>query len=135
MAETPLAKKLLLKPGQRVAIVQAPEGFRAALGPLPEGITVAETLEGPFDLALVFVREKVAVDRLVPLAIAALKPGGVLWLAYPKKSGKLKADITRDVGWEGVYAMGWRPVTQIALDEVWSALRFRPEVEVKATRR
>ena len=130
MAETPLAKKLLLRPGQRVAIVQAPEGFRAALGPLPERITVAETLDGPFDLGLVFVREKAAVDRLVPLAIAALTPGGVLWLAYPKQSGKAKTDITRDVGWEAVYAMGWRPVTQIALDEVWSALRFRPEVEV-----
>jgi hypothetical protein len=130
MAETSLAKKLLLKPGQRVAIMQAPEGCRAALGPLPERITVAETLDGPFDLGLVFVREKAAVDRLVPLAIAALTPGGVLWLAYPKKSGKAKTDITRDVGWEAVYAMGWRPVTQIALDEVWSALRFRPEVEV-----
>ena len=135
MAETPLAKKLLLKPGQRVAIMQAPEGFRAALGPLAEGITVAETLDGPFDLGLVFVREKAAVDRLVPLAIAALTPGGVLWLAYPTKSGKVKTDITRDAGWEAVYAMGWRPVTQIALDEVWSALRFRPEAEGKAARR
>src|SRR5215469_15496669 len=105
MAETPLAKKLLLKPGQRVAIIQAPEGLPAALGPLPQGIAVVETLDGPFDLALVFLREKAGMDRLVPLAIAALKPGGVLWLAYPKKSGKVTTDITRDVGWEAVYAM------------------------------
>jgi hypothetical protein len=135
MAETPLAKKLLLKSGQRVAIIQAPEGFRPVLRPLPEGIALVETLDGAFDLALVFVREKAAVDRVVPLAIAALKPGGVLWLAYPKKSGKVKTDITREVGWEAIYAIGWRPVTQIALDEVWSALRFRPEAEVKAAKR
>ena len=61
----------------------------------------------------------------------AVKAGGLLWFTYPKKTAKIKADITRDTGWESVRAAGWRPVTQIAIDETWSALRLRPESEVK----
>lgn len=134
MAEKPLATKLLLKPGQRVAVVNAPEGYVEGMGPLPGGVQISESLQGTYDVVQIFLRDKAAVDRHAPAAIAATNPGGVLWLSYPKKTGAIKTDITRDHGWETVYAAGWRPVTQIALDETWSALRFRPTEDVKGSR-
>jgi len=49
-----------------------------------------------------------------------------LWISYPKRSSKVETDITRDVGWDVVYKAGLEGVTQIAIDDTWSALRFRP---------
>ena len=56
---------------------------------------------------------------------------GLLWLSYPEKSSKVKTDLTRDVLWALVEPAGWRPVTQVSIDEVWSAMRFRPVDLVK----
>lgn len=130
MADTSLAKKLGLKPGQHAVVLNAPEGYRERLGALPDEVELAERLEGAADFVQVFVRDRAAVERDVPAALAAVKPGGLLWLTYPKQSSKVKTDITRDRGWDVVYAAGWRPVTQIAIDETWSALRFRPRADV-----
>lgn len=57
--------------------------------------------------------------------------GGHLWFAYPKLSGKIKTDITRDKGWAVLEAYTLMPVTQIAIDATWSALRFRRRHEIK----
>ncbi len=58
------------------------------------------------------------------------KADGLVWIAYPKGTSKVKADVNRDSLWEAVKATGWRPVRLIALDEVWSVMRFRPEEKV-----
>jgi len=60
----------------------------------------------------------------------ALKPGGLLWFAYRKKSSKVKTDISRDIIWEGLMSIGIHPVTLISIDDTWSALRFRPSTLV-----
>jgi hypothetical protein len=137
MPETSLAKKVGIKPGQRLLLLHAPDGFRARLDPLPDGVELVEAdeqpPEGSFDAILLFVENKAALDRLAPSAITALRPGGLLWIAYPKKSAKTGADITRDEGWDVIVAAGLRPVTQIAIDETWSALRFRPVADVVST--
>lgn len=64
------------------------------------------------------------------MAIASVRPGGLLWISYPKRSAKVETDMTRDIGWETIDAAGWQGVTQIAIDATWSALRFRPAAEV-----
>ena len=79
-----------------------------------------------------FVRNKAEVDSSAEKAIAALKPGGLLWFSYPKKGSKVVTDITRDVGWDVLGSAGLRPVTQVAIDDTWSALRFRPIADVKS---
>jgi hypothetical protein len=71
-----------------------------------------------------------AFDRgtiwLHSVAIAALKYDGLLWISYPKRSSKVETDLTRDRGWEVMTEAGLRPVTQVSIDALWSALRFRP---------
>ncbi len=61
-----------------------------------------------------------------PTAVSAVKHDGLLWISYPKRSSKVETDITRDVGWEAVTQAGLRAVTQVSINDVWSALRFRP---------
>src|SRR5436309_13835462 len=99
MPETTLIKKLGIKPKQRIIILNAPEGYREQLGTLPTDVELATTLNGTFDLVHIFVKDKAEVDQYAPMAIQAVKPGGLLWISFPKKSSKVTTDISRDVGW------------------------------------
>jgi len=60
-----------------------------------------------------------------PAALDALRPDGVLWISYPK-AGALGTDLTRDRGFELIQRAGYEGVLQVAVDETWSALRFKP---------
>ncbi len=130
-----LVKKLQLKPGMRVLVVNPPPGYLDRLTPLPEGTVLVE--KGPADWVQVFVRTKAEVDALAPGAIAAVERAAVLWLCYPKGGGKggsldgVKVDINRDRGWDVMLTNGWGPVASAAIDEHWTALRWRPEADVK----
>jgi hypothetical protein len=134
MADTPLTKKLAIKPGYKLLILNAPDGYIDRLDPLPDGATIHTKAadESGFDFVQVFVRSKADVDANAQAAVGALKPGGLLWFAFPKKTSKIKTDVTRDVGWDTLTAMAYGPVTAIAIDDTWSALRFRPNSEVKS---
>jgi hypothetical protein len=59
-------------------------------------------------------------------------PGALVWITYPKKTSGVDSDLSRDGVWAATEGTGWRPVSQIAIDDVWSALRFRPTQEVKS---
>lgn len=74
---------------------------------------------------LVFVRSRAELERRGPTAVQAALADRNAWVAYPK-AGLLGTDLSRDVVWKLLAARGVKPVRQIALDEVWTALRFRP---------
>lgn len=129
----PIPRKLLIKPGFRVLVLNAPTEAAPLLSPLPEGVTTATQPggEADFDTVLAFVRSKAEVAEHAPSIVAGVKPGGLLWIAYPKKSGAIKTDIGRDDGWQPMWALGWDTVSLVALDDTWSAMRFRPLSETK----
>ena len=122
-----LAQKLQLKPGQRMAVLNAPQGYLERPAVEMEGIMVSAQATGKPEAVLLFVNKLAEAERLAPRAIRAIKSDGLLWIAYPKGTSRLKTDVNRDRLWEALKPTGWRPVRQIALDEVWSAMRFRPE--------
>jgi len=132
----PLFKKLLMKPGYRVAILHAPADFPKSPAELPEAAklfdegTIAAEPANSLDLVLLFVSSAQDVAERLPRALAALKPGGLLWIAYPKKSSKIKTDISRDYGWDAAKAAGLVGVALISVDDTWSAMRFRRSDEV-----
>ena len=132
MADTPLIKKLGIKPKQRVVILNAPEGYLEQLGTLPAGVELVTTTtpSDAFDVVHLFVRSQAELESQAPMAIQLVKPGGLLWISYPKQSSKVTTDLNRDILWRVFPNREWRPVTQISIDEVWSALRFRPKAEV-----
>ncbi len=130
MTTSALTKKLQIKPNARVLVLGAPDGFVASLDPLPEGVTLATAARGQFDVVHLFVKAARDLEKNAPKAIGAVREGGVLWIAYPKKSSRIDTDLNRDAGWKTVEEAGWGGVAQVSIDETWSALRFKPEATV-----
>lgn len=126
-----LAKKLLIKAGQKVLVLRAPAAALEAIAP-PAGVTLttANASQGGFDVVVIFVSSAKGLSDHAPRAITAVKPEGVLWFAYPKKTSGVSSDLTRDEGWQPLITRGWGPVAQVAIDATWSAVRFKPEESV-----
>jgi hypothetical protein len=110
-----LAKKLQIPEGRKVRVVNAPTGL---------ALDVPTTARGG-DALLVFVRNRAELAKHQETAVRHALQDGLTWIAYPK-AGQLDTDLNRDVLWKLLGGTGIRPVRQVALDETWSALRFRP---------
>ncbi|MED4609299.1 hypothetical protein [Paenibacillus validus] len=78
-------------------------------------------------------RNQAELQRLAPDVLPKLKDAAIFWVAYPKKSSKLKSDITRDSGWEILQQAGYIGVSLISIDDTWSAFRLRQEKYVKSS--
>ena len=130
MTTRPLTERLNLTGQLRALIMNAPKGYRTLLGPLPPDITVNTKPSGRYDFVHLFVNNREELAALGPAAMNAVKPMAIFWISYPKKTAKTDTDISRDEGWEVVTDAGFETVAQVAIDDVWSALRFRPAAEV-----
>jgi hypothetical protein len=122
-----LYDKLQRKAQARLLILDLPPELDAALA-APDGSTVAHTLrkDSTHDFALAFVRTLADVERRAAELAAAVPGDGLVWFAYPKASSKRhRCEFNRDTGWAALGELGYEPVRQVALDEDWSALRFR----------
>ena len=127
---TSLSQKLQLKSNQRLLLLNLPEGYAAYLDSELTGATLLTEAQEGSEAVLLFVNNLAEVASLAPEAIRLVNPDSLLWMAYPKGSAKIKTDVNRDTLWQAVEPTGWRPVRQIAIDEVWSAMRFRPTGQV-----
>jgi len=125
MAESALAKKLQIKPGAHVLVLDAPDGYLDGLAPLPDGVQLAERAHGHFDVVQAFVRTKADVDRRATIVVKSAKPGAVIWLCWPKASAHVATDLSRDVLFGQAQQFGLRAVSNVSIDETWSALRFK----------
>lgn len=132
MTPSPLARKLLIKPGFRIGLVNAPQGYAERLQPLPPDAELVEAPGDALDFVQVFARDAAELDRVGPPAYRSVRAGGLLWVCYPKGGRKAATDLNRDVLWELLGRSGLTGVTLVALDETWSAMRFRPAAEVGA---
>lgn len=112
-----LAKKLNLTQGMKLRVLGKPPGVD--LG------DVATTKSAKSEGVLVFVRTFAEVDAKCGPAVNAAKHDDLAWIAYPK-AGQLGTDLNRDILWRHLLKEGIRGVRQVAIDDVWSALRFRP---------
>jgi hypothetical protein len=134
---TPLFKKLNLKDQAEVLALNAPASFEPELKAL-KGVTVhrdpAKMATVPFGIAFVqtLAEVKAAAAAMLPRAVG----DAVVWFAYPKGSSKrYRCEFNRDNGWAAVGAAGFEGVRMVAIDEDWSALRFRRVEYIKALTR
>jgi hypothetical protein len=130
MAPSPLIKKLRIQPRQRLLVLNAPPGYVESLGELPEGTQIVGSADVEVDFCHLFAKNSSELANLVPTAIQAIKYDGLLWVSYPKKSSKVETDLSRDTLWELPGETNLRPVTQVSIDQTWSAMRFRPAEKV-----
>ncbi len=121
---SPLLKKLRFKAGMRVYVAGAPEDYEAELAKLPPEVERAARPTGKFDLVHAFYTRSAQLERDVPKLARTLKPGGILWLSYPKARA-LETDLDRDLIREAVQPMGLDTVAIAAIDDTWSALRCK----------
>lgn len=122
-AGRPLTAKLGVREGAVVALVQAPDGFRASLGDLPEGVTLRAGARGGWDLMLWFVRTAVQLERGIgPRARACHGP---MWILWPKKRPGTTGDLTQQAVRARGLAAGLVDYKVCAVDATWSGLLFR----------
>jgi hypothetical protein len=121
---TPLIKKLGIKPGFRVAFVNAPADFVQGLDVPSETTVSSASSRRPLDFVLLFVKSKQELAAKFSPTAAKLKPDGMLWVSWPKKASGVKTDLTDNVVRELGLSEGLVDVKVCAVDEVWSGLKF-----------
>jgi hypothetical protein len=123
----PTFQKLNLKDQKTILVLNAPESFEPGLKAL-RGITVQRDVKSasPIEFSLAFVTTQKEVDMLGKAIAKKVKGDAVVWFAYPKGSSKnYKSEINRDSGWKVLGDAGFEPVRMVAIDEDFSAVRFR----------
>jgi hypothetical protein len=133
----PLFTKLNLGAVTSIVIYNAPASFEVELARL-RGVEVLRDLKKPraVKFSLAFVAQQKELDRLSTLLAAAADGDALLWFAYPKGTSKrYTCEFNRDTGWEVLRDAGFDTVRAVAIDEDWSALRFRRNEFIKSRSR
>jgi hypothetical protein len=130
-------EKLNLKDQREIVVVNAPQSFEPELAGLV-GVTVVRDLDAVPQVvfALAFVTKQAELDAIAAQIAAKAQGDAVVWFAYPKGSSKRYiCAFNRDTGWATLGALGFEGVRQVAIDEDWSALRFRRVEYIKTMQR
>jgi hypothetical protein len=123
----PVFEKLNLGAIGEIVVFNAPKSFEPELTRL-KGVKVSKDPKRPtaVTFGMAFATTQAELDRLSALLAAASKGDAVLWFAYPKGTSKrYVCEFNRDTGWQVIRDAGFESVRQVAIDEDWSALRFR----------
>ncbi|HZF30314.1 MAG TPA: hypothetical protein VE907_14445 [Gammaproteobacteria bacterium] len=122
---SPVFKKLNLKDQKEIVVVGAPASFEPEIASL-EGVAVKRSVGGELAFSLAFVTKQKEVDALAKSVGKSAAGDAVVWFAYPKQSSKkYTCEFNRDNGWAELGKAGFEPVRMVAIDEDWSAARFR----------
>ena len=131
-----LLSKLNYSEQERIAVLNAEDNFYASLSDELKNVTIDKEIDPryPYNFIIIFVKSVSEVEFLTPIVLHNLMADGVLWLCYPKKtSKKYSSDIDRDHGWKVLNDSGLHGIRMVAIDEDWSALRFRNIKYIKST--
>ena len=123
-SSTPTAKKLGLKDGHRVCVLNPPKKYSDVIGRLPKDIALTDRLNHPADIVHVFVTRQADLASRIQLMRKAIAPDGALWVSWPKKASKVPTDVTEDTIRSLALASGLVDVKVCAIDDVWSGLKL-----------
>lgn len=120
----PLAQKLGIKAGQKVATLGAPPGYRKLLWPLPDAVSFATNVEPDATFIHLFVLKRAPLAKQLKRLRKLIADTGVLWVSWPKKSSGVKTDITEDVIRDVCLPLGFVDIKVCAVDDTWSGLKL-----------
>jgi hypothetical protein len=123
-----LLEKLNYKGNKRIAVLNSEDGFIDSLMLEFSELTIDREIDPrfPYDFIMIFVRNQAEVETFTSISLHNLLCDGLLWFCYPKKtSNKYRSDIDRDHGWKTLNDAGFYGIRLVAVDNDWSALRFR----------
>jgi hypothetical protein len=121
---TPLPQKLGIKPGTNVVVINGPENYRKLLGKLPEGACLSERLTTDLNFVHFFTRRRSELRKQLPRLRAKLSDTGTLWVSWPKKSARVRTDVTEDMIRDVALPLGLVDTKVCAVDEIWSGLKL-----------
>jgi hypothetical protein len=117
----PLVKKLGIKPGHVVVLLQAPDGFQLDL---PEGALIGRRLTGHADVALLFTTDRAILERRIDALGRAIAPDGMVWIAWPKKASRVPTTMSEQVVRDVALPIGLVDTKVAAIDDTWSGLKL-----------
>jgi hypothetical protein len=129
---TPLAKKLGVKAGYRVAVVNMPSHYMDLLGVLPDGIEFVDLAEGQLDFIHLFAEDRAFLEAQFPILKTALAFDGALWVSWYKKAAKIPTDVDENIARDIGLGNGLVDVKVAAIDAQWSGLKFVYRVKDRA---
>ncbi len=121
-SQSPLVKKLAIKPKTRITAINPIDGFQALLGELPEGTTFDPTFEGAFDWITVFVKSENELDGLIESIKKHMKQTGILWVAIPRDK---KSKLNRSTLIASQTRYGLETVSNAVINDDWTAYRYK----------
>ena len=128
---TPLAKKLSIKQGSRMFLLDAPEGYVSLLDPLPQGVQFDNHPSHVIDIAHVFVTRKEDLKGHLVTLRNQLKPNAVVWVSWPKKAAKVPTSVSEDIIRELALPLGFVDIKVCAVNEIWSGLKLVVRKELR----
>ena len=131
----PLLEKLNYKGQHRIVVINAEKNFKLAPTDEIKDVQIDNKIDlrYPYDFMIIFVKDLSEIEKFTPIALHNLITDGVLWFCYPKKtSKKYSSDIDRDHGWKALNDLDFFGIRMVAIDDDWSALRFRNKKFIKA---
>jgi Protein of unknown function (DUF3052) len=129
---TPLPKKLGLKEGGTLVLINPPAGAADWLSPLPAASRLGTKLAASNDLVVLFCKDAATLKKSLPGISQKLHPDGSLWISWPKKASKLFVDLTEDGIREIVLPTGLVDVKVCAVNDDWSGLKLMVRKELRA---
>ena len=121
---TPLAKKLGIREGSRVATIGAPPHYRALLAPLPGGVRISSRPGAACDLVHVFATKRAPLAAALKTLRRTLAPDAAVWVSWPKQTSGVASGVTEDTMRELALPLGWVDVKVCAVDATWSGLKL-----------
>jgi len=123
-SETPLVRKLGVRPNERIVALNAPTNYAGLLGRLPDGARIAGRIRRDAQFIHLFVSHRTELDKQLPELRRILHDNGMLWVSWPKKSSGVASDVTEDVIRALALPLGFVDTKVCAVDETWSGLRL-----------
>jgi len=121
---TPLARKLGIKDGFHIKLVNAPAHYLGLFTDLPPNLFFENEGDGKVDFIHFFTKNRDEYVSVVPILKTQIKPNGMIWVSWPKKASKIETDITEDIIRNYALEIGLVDIKVCAVDEIWSGLKL-----------